>query len=438
MKKQILFLFILFLSVNVFAYQKTLTPVGKTKSFELSNINAIIIPEKSTDNLKKSAEDLKKYLSQIYSVDFVVLPDSNANNHFISIGDTEQFKICGLKADLNADGYSIQYKDGNIFIFGGYLSGAENGVYALLEEDLGCRFWDNRGSETIPVINSKEIKFVPRDYNPPFITRDPWSYEKAGEDYGRRNRLRGYGAWGFVHTSFTYVPESNFEAHPEWFSMVKGKREPKQLCYSNPEVIDQIYNFLKSYMDAYDFESYAVSPQDGHPLCDCPVCNELDEKEGTKAATLIKALNTVCERLEKDHPNKKLVTLAYLDYITPPKTIKPHQNLIIQICSDCADWPYPFFAYNETDKFQRDIQNWVATGCETLTWNYVVNFDHYLIPSPNTKLVANNIKLLNDYNVDGVFLQGNYGDGIRDSGALKTWIWAKLLWNPNLDYNYLL
>ena len=422
-------------------WKNSLKPKGETVSINLTQREQycfdIVIPANPNEYEIKAGDVLAKYLKQIFNIDFKIFKENQKyGNKFISLGETKLLEYSNLKDNifLNEDGYAIKEKNGNVYIFGGIWTGPLNGVYALLEEDLGCRFWTKLHDDSIPKIKTGKLVFSPRVFNPRFITRGPTNSEMFDGLYIEQNRFRSYDAYGFCHTAFTYVSQNDFENHPEQFAMRGGVRYPDQLCWSNPANIDIITNCVINLAKS-GVKRINISPMDGIPLCECPLCSSLDSAQGTKAASYIQALNTVCERIEKDYPFVKIFGLAYLDYVTPPKSIKPHKNITVQICSDSSDWPWPFCTYYETGKFASDVNLWVKTGADTLTWNYVTNFDHYLLPNPNLKVVSDNIKMLDEMGVGGVFLQGNsYPNAICDSGYMKTWVWGKLLINPKLDY----
>ena len=343
----VLFLLICILSVNAFGakWQNSLKPKGKSVTITVAekgnSLYKIVIPDNPSENETKGGEALKKYLGQIFGAEFEIIRENEfkGQGKFISLGETRLLEKSGEKGsfDFSQDGYAIKEKNKNIYIFGGVWSGPLNGVYALLEEDLGCRFWTKLKDDTIPAIKNGKLSFVPRAFNPAFITRGPENCEMLDAEYIEKNRLRSYDAYGFCHTSFNYVSVNDFETNPERFGMEKGERVVHQLCWSDPAVVDIITLCMKQ-AAAQRNKRINVSPMDGWPLCDCPKCNALDIPEGTKAASYINALNTVCERMEEEYPDVKIVALAYLDYVTPPKTIKPHKNLTIMCCSDSSDW----------------------------------------------------------------------------------------------------
>lgn len=449
MKKTFLSLFILILTISSFA--SILTPTSKKEVVKINKNTQIIIPENPSKEINLAAKGLTKYLNEIYGVSLNITTKPSGEN-YISIGDTNLFKSSNIsKNNLKEDGYKLAKKDNNLFIVGYDNYGALNGTYCLLEEDLGCRWWDNHGNTTIPKQDKLEINFSPRSFNPTYPTLrhcfcseiGPSNIDKEKhEDYIYGNKLKVWNWYYLCHSSFYFCHPDNFKDHPEWFAVEEGVRQPHQLCWSNQEVVAKIEKGMKDLL-AKGVTRISLSPQDCYPLCECPNCRALDDKEGTKSATLVKALNQIITDMQKINPDLKIICLAYKDYVTPPKTIKPHKDLYIHLCSDSSDWPAPFATYDETKKYQSDIKAWKDFGTKIITWNYVVNYNHYMLPQPNYQVVDKNIKLLKKLNpnVNGIFLQGNYAPGeelsARDDGEMRAWIWSKLLWNPSLNANKL-
>lgn len=74
---------------------------------------------------------------------------------------------------LGDEGYGITVNRGQIILSGGKTRGVMNAVYALLEEDLGCRFYAN-DSIRLPRTNTLSIAPVARHYIPQLKLRDPF------------------------------------------------------------------------------------------------------------------------------------------------------------------------------------------------------------------------------------------------------------------------
>ena len=191
---------------------------------------------------------LQDYLLQISGT---VIPIVKANKHRsrfeIVLGQNERLddlKI-GLNLNtLNEDGFLIKTDSMRLIIAGGNEKGALYGVYTFLEKYLGCRMY------------SPKVKIIPKqerivlgdihDLQVPVITfrdthyRVTWDAEYTEWhklDHAPDGERPDWGMW--VHTFNALAPpEIYFDEHPEYFSMVEGKRIPRQLCLTNPDVLE--------------------------------------------------------------------------------------------------------------------------------------------------------------------------------------------------------
>ena len=151
----------------------------------------------------------------------------------------------------------------------------------------------------------------------------------------------------YAHSYHTLLPpDKYFKSHPEFFSMIDGKRTPQQLCETNPHVIHIITEkILRTIKEHPETEILSISPNDGGGHCTCPRCQKLIAKNGSPAASVIFMLNRVGTAIEKDHPDVLLSTEAYLDTIDPPTAIRPRKNVAIRLCNDLHAWRYPFTCF---------------------------------------------------------------------------------------------
>jgi len=79
----------------------------------------------------------------------------------------------------------------------------------------------------------------------------------------------------------------NFPRHPEWFSMIRGKRDPGrrtpfrlvidgQICGSNQRALDYYADALKRTLDENPrVDVLGIMPNDGFGWCECPKCRKL-------------------------------------------------------------------------------------------------------------------------------------------------------------------
>ena len=157
----------------------------------------------------------------------------------------------------DGDGFRLKVEGDRLYITGG-CRGALYGVYEVLERFAGCRWYASWRT----VVPRRDRIEVPADLDetqtPAFAMREPYWYDvlqhpefaarlrvnsrswhRMGEKYGG-DPYRFGGGLGSCHTFDRLLsPKDYFASHPEYFSMVKGRRirERTQLCLTNPDVL---------------------------------------------------------------------------------------------------------------------------------------------------------------------------------------------------------
>ena len=203
---------------------------------------------------------------------------------------------------------------------------------------------------------------------------------------------------------------------------------------SNPEVVKIVADSVKLVLKGNpNAQIISVSQNDSVPCCSCAKCKALADAEGSLAGPLLTFVNAVADEVGKDYPKVKISTLAYLDTFMPPKTVRPHKNVAIQLCTDSHAWAEPFLTIEETERFQTGMKAWAAMGADINIWDYTCNFSNYAGPMPNWQVVTDSIRFFVSHNAKGVMLQGNYQTPGTADGYMRCWVWAKQLWDPSLD-----
>jgi len=437
----------------------TLAKAGKTDY-------VIVVPEAATTQDKKAAEDLGLWLGQMTDATFPVVADSQpARATEISIGQTNRLRGAKVPADrrdptpkagLGNEGYALGVDGQRLFLLGGQKRGAINAVYAFLEEDLGCRWYD-RFSSAIPRHRFLRVAPVPRSYVPRLMIRDPFYHDAFDATWSLRNRTNAPNAavpeeWGghvdydglFVHTFNTLVPPGQFyEAHPEYFMESGGKRTPRQLCLTNPDVVRiATENLLAILQQNPNTEIVEVSPNDGGGHCTCPHCRALDEANGSPSGSLITFVNQIAEAVEKVRPEVMISTLAYLDTVDPPRKVRPRHNVAVRLCNDLHAWRYPFTCFcrdtkPESLRYRDALIGWSKVCGNIHIWDYFVNFSHYPAPMPNMDILQPSVDFYVAHNVTGIMMQAAYQGFGGEFAPLRSWVMAKLLWDPSRKVNAL-
>ncbi len=413
----------------------------------------IVIPAAPTTQDQKAAEDLAHWLSQITGAEFPTVSDAEAPRATeISVGRTARLPAGLAALDLGNEGYAVGVTDKRLFLVGGKQRGAINAVYAFLEEDLGCRWYD-RWSSRLPNERTLRVAPVPRSYVPVLFIRDPFYYDAFDGTWSLRNRTNAPDArvpeeWGghvdydglFVHTYNTLVPPGQYwQEHPEYYMQTpEGNRSPQQLCQTHPDVLRIATENLLAILEKHpETEIVEVSPNDGGQHCHCPNCKAIDDANGSPSGSLITFVNAIAEAVEKVRPEVMVSTLAYLDTVDAPKLVRPRHNVVVRLCNDLHSWRYPFTCFTddtgpESKRYREAIIGWAKIGANLTIWDYFVNFSHYSGPMPNMDVLQPTVDFYLAHNVKGIMMQAAYQGFGGEFAPLRSWVMAKLLWDPSL------
>ncbi|HRI87147.1 MAG TPA: DUF4838 domain-containing protein [Candidatus Hydrogenedentes bacterium] len=414
----------------------------------------IVVGAEAPPSTKYAAEELQRFLGEITGATFEVVPDTvplgkndiivGCNRHFDKIK-----KDAALYENLGTEGYAIQNTSGHLLIAGGEPRGTLYGVYALLEERLGCR-WFTPTVSRIPKQPTLSIAISTHRAVPKLEYREPFVADCFDGDWAARNRMNSSTArleekhggkvtyHGFVHTFESLVPpDTYFDTHPEYFSLVKGERLKvrSQLCCTNEEVIqiiiDQIHKRMRDNPDATVF---SVSQNDWLNYCECEPCTALATAEGSQIAPVLQLVNRVAKSVAQEFPDKLIDTLAYQYTRKPPKTMRAEPNVIIRLCSIECCFSHSFVACDSPENiaFEQDVIEWGKICNRLWVWNYNTSFADYFMPYPNLRVRNDNIRFFSENNVKGIFEQDVYTTVNGELSGLSGYLNAKMLW----DYNY--
>lgn len=147
--------------------------------------------------------------------------------------------------------------------------------------------------------------------------------------------------------------------------------------------------------------------------------------------TLLTFTNKVAAAL----PNLTIATQAYLHYEEPPKGIKPAPNVMIVECGPyflSKSWPYSSNQTDENKTFNRRLNEWLALTKNIRIWDYITDFPYLMAPFPNFSHLQENMRFFaKQKGITNIFMQGNIAKG-GEFAELRTYLVAKLLWNPDI------
>lgn len=410
----------------------------------------IVVDPAATAPERNAANELATTLQQITGANFLLRTNTDAPEHAILVGSGEAARRAFADVPFEAFGAEelvIKSKGNRLLLAGGRPRGTLYAVSRFLQDQCGVRWWTPWASR-IPKQPTLRVGDIDLREQPAFEYRESFWYPAFDADWSWRNGCNGQSSKltpekggrinykGFVHTFYPLVPpEKHFAEHPEWFSLIRGKRttERAQLCLTNPKLRDFMVNRVKQWLrESPDTGIISVSQNDWHGACECADCKALDDAEGTHAATMVAFVNYIAEKIEPEFPQVAVDTLAYQYTRKPPKTLKPRPNVIVRLCSiecnfrESLDHP-------SNAAFADDIRGWSKLCQRLYIWDYTTDFAHYVQPHPNWFTLEPNLLFFQAHGVRGVFEQGAYQSHGSEMAEMRAWVLAQLLWKPRQD-----
>lgn len=409
-----------------------------------------------------SATELQKYIYKSTKVCIPVFSDKcERRSEEIHVGLARDDAFKDLFLNLSDEAFKLFKSNRDYIIVGKTPRGTMYGVYYFLNKYLGFRCLSN-DTELLKYTDNLEVSdSETKDFD--FEFRDVyWNFAFDG-NYASKNMLNSSLAdlsirkgsrrkWYNFHHSFGDLLSANeyFESHPEYFSLVDGKRkkEHTELCLSNPDVYKIVSKKLNKWIDDNpDCDVFSVAQDEwmGHfekMACECEKCKEIDEKYKSQSGSIINFVNRLANDIKDSHPNVLLHTFAYQYSRKPPVGIKPCDNVIVRLTNIECSWARSIEEGAKLDpngrnaQFLHDLIGWSKITKRLYIWDYAVNYRNYLLPFPCLRSMYKNILLYKKIGVKGVLMEGNFsfgGGGYLDE--LKAYVASRLLTfdNRSLD-----
>ena len=449
----------------------------------------IVLPAKPETLEGYAAGELQEYVKEITGRILPIINEPEGPEGFgdynepqklagygIWLGQTKAAEAAGFtrtEAELGRDGYAAKADEKGLVLVGRCPLGTLFGVYDLIEREFGVRwFVPNEQQRTltperkqiwvqpepigevIPKADSLWVGTFRREFKPSFeyrwVREGDWALCNRMNVWVRVNgQIVGVNCKWYGHAFGALVPpEKYFHEHPEWFALVKGKRrgitDPEglghdsQLCTSNPEVIEKLSQRLIETIEADPtIEVISLSANDGGGFCECENCKALD---GPPRADLHMPgkippwlysnrfaifNNEVARRVAKRFPNVKIKVFAYGYYAMPPdiKNFRVEPNLQVQICRS-DDRPI--------------VQQWAAPTDQLGVYQYyaLAAWGKAQVLRAVVHEMRDDIPWLRDRGVKAFFTQ--YMQQPWYQCPLNHYIAAKLVWNADLDVDWLI
>ncbi len=426
----------------------------------------IVLPNAPSPAEKTAAKELRHYLDRMVAGALTV--EGRSPVRFL-LGDSPEARQAGIAvSELAEEAWNIRSAGGDVIVAGGGRRGTLYAAYHFLEDVMGVCWW-NASEEDVPQAQARDLPKLALSGKPCFLQRDMnfgggWDHAAAarwaarnrmnrfGDDYKIGSEYGGmydFGGPHFVHTFALYIPKAKyFDKHPEWFSLNKdGKRvgEPlkSQLCLTNEEMRKA---FLAEVLAAVVRDEakalkagvpppriYDVSCNDCREPCQCGPCQAVAKAEGSESGPLIHFVNWMADELANVRPGMAVSTLAYFHTYTPPKSVRPRDNVFIRLCDTDTNQAFDY-QVGRNRAFPEQMRAWHALTKNLAIWDYSITYGKATgLPYPHEYTIPFNFLAFADNGVRVYFTEHESID-LADMHTLSSWLETKFMENPYADF----
>jgi pectate lyase len=393
--------------------------------------------------------------------------------------------VVGKAADgLAPEGFRIRTQGGNLLLTGADDDGVEFAVYTFLEKYLGVRwFWPGELGEVVPRQSTVAVGPLDDTQKPDFLWRDRgpggalWGatsgptemharelllgvtreHQRQVRLWEKRNKWGGWKVYGGHALGEIFPPEKFAKTHPDYYALVNGKRDVPgpdydykhrgQVCTTNPGVVEAAAEWVNRFYDAHpDYHAVHITMNDSAGFCECDRCRALDsgstmkragidaeETKGGAARNTVMTdriytfVNQVSGRVQKKHPGKYVVSMAYARYILPPEKIRLHTFAIPQYCL----WGAYRHANAELKREHETIAaGWAKAAGMAGIYEYYINGSWPGLHRLVVPYLAESIRYLKRQGIR--LYQVQSGDEFGTNGV-NYYVAGKLLWDASAD-----
>ncbi|NOY80103.1 MAG: DUF4838 domain-containing protein [Kiritimatiellaeota bacterium] len=304
----------------------------------------IIVAESASERVRAAAATLAAYLGRLTGADFQVAPGDGATG--IALGLPRDFPKLRVAdpwtepstADL--EHYILRTHAAGVYILGASELAVENAVWDFLYR-LGHRQYFP--GETWEIVPRAEKLTVALDVEeaPDYLSRriwygyGLWDYNReAYSDWCRKNRTVGSVALqtGHAYGGLIRALRTEFEAHPEYYALVNGKRNispQAKLCIGNPELRRLIADYAVRQFDRKpERQSISMDPSDGGGWCECQACRAL----GSISDRALLLANQTARAVNAKYPGRFVGMYAY-NFHSPPPNIRAAPNVVVSVAT---------------------------------------------------------------------------------------------------------
>ena len=459
--------------------QRPLYPPAKPPFFTLVRDGrpeaVVVVQDKASVEERHAAAELVNYVRRISGAKLEVAGSAGDRPAVILRVDPALNPAPEGERDwAGSRGYRLLVEQNRLHVIGSDPLSVLLGVYGLLERHLDVRWlWPGELGEVVPQQKTVRVGQLDETSVPDFRVRwvgtGDWALRHGANTMVRIGSQPVGVRWKWhFHTFATLIPaEKYFDRHPEWWPLVKGKRQrptrdhshSTQLCTSNPELVAEMTRNLIAVLDKEpDTQIIALSPNDGGGFCECEKCRALDEPGRDWFARYSKRLavlnNAVAREVAKRHPEVLIKIGAYAMYLRRPldEDLAPTSNQLVQIChiycchnhtiqgGRCTPGKtyQPSGRFMPNAEFRKMLADWKKVTDHLFIYEYYTlgGPTRAELPWPLAHALRRDMPYYHKIGAEGFYTQ--LGDATFHRYGMNYYLAAKLAWNARLDVDALM
>lgn len=431
---------------------------------------SIVIPKDADSIITFAASEVKNFIRNSSGADIPVVTDEglefNAEQKYISIGNTTIFQGCGLTLtkDMGETGYYMKRFGNTLVIAAKNSNGSCSAVYDFLNYTIDLEVYS---MDELYYAEKNEVPLL--DFDITFIpTVDMRKLLNEAVDtsdvYARRMRLfswLGAGEWvTFAHTTISkYLPVADYAAeHPDWYNDSQN-----QVCYSNEEMRLEMEEKIKECIASSEYGYYVmIGHEDNKSMCNCEACVAERELYGGYGGQELNFTNKIAEEMQpwlaENYPDRdiKFVFFAYQTSQTPPisydettdtwtplyEDVSVRENVMVFYCPISADFAHPYnSAVNATE--YNELKGWselfkqAGRSDNIMIWTYSTAATSYFAAMNNFAVPGEHYETMASMGVSYIMDQGSPDSRLPMLEELKVYTMAKMMYRSDYDYNEL-
>ena len=398
---------------------------------------SLIIPENPSIAEREAAETLRDNLQSITRTRFSIITDATPNlKQEIVIGDSKRVDASSIaKEEVQPDGYSIKTEGQKLYVFS--PREGEGIRYAIrdLLTSLGVeKFIPNMTVYSIDT--TMTLPVIDVTFNPPFTWRSLDNLGSENEAFYTWHKLNNTDLdqtkWGVGSHDFNEWINPN--DNPSFYTKIKDQSIPNaKFCLTNDEFFEAVNAKLNARINARKSAEYwEVSPGTISQSCSCEKCSAVNTEEDSPAGALIQFIN----KLAKNHSNKTIATMLSGDQTKPGKTA-PANNVLITLSTEALNKSVPLITDKFGEAFKTNLDTWLTQTKNVMIYDHIVQYGNPVSPFPVFASFAENLKYYADKGIKMIHVQGSHEKG-NDLAALKSYVVSRLLWDPNIEPDFLI